>query len=345
LSNFTVEFFKNGEWYYRYDVEHLEISNDYLYQSKLQIPFKFDKEILSVIPDFDLIGACCAVVDDKNTQYFVGFVNDWSEDDILIENIARSLDFDIEPMSKTTASIESELMLMCKAQYSTNPDNLQNIDYIVFLSDTYTEGVINTTEVTKFTDFLVEVLKRHQIVMTTQLNLNYGSVSVTFKKASTSLIEIKTDIILEIKIISEASWVTNKIKYYNATSTLLGTYFLLANNTISTQITNPLRLSPVNESKKIVDETQTDFNLDEIANQDLKGNVYAQEIEFSMSTEDNLISVTDLKIGTKIKIYTDRREILTIITGVALDASTKIAVIKCGMLRSDLSKLLYNKLK
>lgn len=342
---YVLEFFKNGNWYYRHDVESLSVTYDYLYQSKVSVPITVSADVYEEEPDFNLNGTYCAVVDDKNNQIFVGYVSEWSESDILLESILRRLEFDIMPRVVDSPSIEQEMVSVCQAQYTNNSDHLQNLPYITFSAATTTVGKVNVPKIAKLSEALYYAIKRYQIVVIPRLDLNGGQIFIEFKKISTSELSIKTDVIQEINIITELTSATNKVEYYNNGGNLLATYYLLLNNTVSTNANDVLRISPVNPIKKVVDETQSGFNLDDLAKQDLQGNIYHQEIEFSLSLDDELIDLNAIEVGTKIKIYSDYRVYSTIVTGLTFDTTTRKLTVKCGMVRSDLSNLIWKKLK
>lgn len=335
MAEFVLEFFKNAQYVHTAYVEDVVIEYDYIYNSKVAV---------DLITDIDLKGCYCAVVTSDNHQLYIGYVDSQSEVDIVLTNIMRKLDFDILPQTLSSGNIEATLKSNFDAQWITTTDTLQQLNYITSSTSTTTTAKINVAELTQFSKALEIAIKRYRIVAKPTMNLNTGIINIDFRKVQSNITGLKNDIFLEELIISESTSAINKMEYYGKSGNYLGTYYLLLDNTITTDVNHAQRIVPVYNKKKNVDETTSNFKLSDVAAQDLEGNVYKQEIQFSIALEDKLITLEETEIGTKLLIYTNDRTYATIVTGRTIDSYNKKINIIGGMIRTDLTNLFYKKL-
>ena len=107
----------------------------------------------------------------------------------------------------------------------------------------------------------------------------------------------------------------NKVVIYNKdTGAILGTYYLLANNTITTNSNNENRLLPV-QTKYTPFEEGKGFTPQELATSELQGNIYNHCIQYKLSKEQRLVNPLAFNYGDGIKIIYDDREYDSIFTG------------------------------
>lgn len=325
------EFFDKGVWKHRADAKDQSIEYDYMYQTKVAIP---------VPVNVNVRGMVCVLLDQKNNQKYLGVVTEQSETDFVITSLLRHIDFDILP-KVLTANIEQTMANEITSQYITNPDTLQTIPNLQVVAETTTSGNINIPNIVKFSDTLIVSLKRYQIVVLPTMDLNSGIITLHIKKITSPTIHIKYDVINKLTLISEQTAMLNKISYYNIDNDLLDNYYLYDDNTVGTLETDTRRIEPVIAQKKIVDETQNGFNLIDLANQDLQGGIYKNEIQLTLYMSNKTINHEQLIIGTKIVIHGKYENYLSLITGINFDTQQELIHIKCGLIRKNLS----NKLK
>jgi hypothetical protein len=107
----------------------------------------------------------------------------------------------------------------------------------------------------------------------------------------------------------------NKAVVYNkATGAIVGTYYLLANNTVTTNSNSNSRLLPV-QTKYIEFDASKGYTAQEVATSELQGNIYNHCIQYKLSKEQRLVNPFNFKYGDGIKIIYDGREYDSIFTG------------------------------
>lgn len=107
----------------------------------------------------------------------------------------------------------------------------------------------------------------------------------------------------------------NKSVIYNKdTGAILGTYYLLANNTITTNSNNAIRLLPV-QTKYVAFEEGKGYTPQELATSELQGNIYNHCIQYKLSKEQRLVNPLAFNYGDGVKIIYDGREYDSIFTG------------------------------
>jgi hypothetical protein len=107
----------------------------------------------------------------------------------------------------------------------------------------------------------------------------------------------------------------NKAVVYNAdTGAIVGTYYLLENNTVTTSATNASRLLPV-QTKYIAFDADKGYTPLEVATSELQGNIYNHCIQYKLSKEQRLVDPLAFKYGDTVTIVYDGREYNSIFTG------------------------------
>jgi len=107
----------------------------------------------------------------------------------------------------------------------------------------------------------------------------------------------------------------NKAVVYNAdTGTTAGTYYLLENNTVTTNAAASLRLLPV-QTKYISYDPGKGYTPQEVAASELQGNIYAHCIQYKLSKEQRLVNPFSFNYGDGVTIVYNGREYNSIFTG------------------------------
>jgi len=98
------------------------------------------------------------------------------------------------------------------------------------------------------------------------------------------------------------------------TGAILGTYYLIADNTITTNAANATRLLPVH-TKYIGFDADKGYTPQEVATSELQGNIYNHAILYKLSKEQRLVDPFSFNYGDGVKIIYDGREYDSIFTG------------------------------
>ena len=107
----------------------------------------------------------------------------------------------------------------------------------------------------------------------------------------------------------------NKAVVYNKdTGAIVGTYYLLANNTVTTVSSNSSRILPV-KTKYISFDAEKGYTAQEVAQSELQGNIYAHCIQYKLSKQQRLVNPFAFNYGDGVKIVYDGREYDSIFTG------------------------------
>ena len=104
------------------------------------------------------------------------------------------------------------------------------------------------------------------------------------------------------------------IVFHKDTGATLGTYYLLANNTVTTSSTNANRILPV-QTKYISFDPDKGYTALQVATSELMGNIYGHCIVIKFSKEQNLVKPLEFKVGDTVKIIYRGREYNSIFTG------------------------------
>ena len=127
----------------------------------------------------------------------------------------------------------------------------------------------------------------------------------------------------------------NKAVIYNKdTGAIFGTYYLLANNTITANSNNANRLLPV-QTKFIAFEEDKGCTPQELAASELQGNIYNHCIQYRLSKEQRLVDPLKFKYGDGVKIIYDGREYDSIFTGLKYSSGDPYYTCYFGKTRID----------
>jgi len=104
------------------------------------------------------------------------------------------------------------------------------------------------------------------------------------------------------------------VVYNKDTGAIVGTYYLLANNTVTTSSSNASRILPV-KTKYISFDADKGYTAQEVAQSELQGNIYAHCIQYKLSKQQRLVNPFAFNYGDGVKIIYDGREYDSIFTG------------------------------
>lgn len=102
--------------------------------------------------------------------------------------------------------------------------------------------------------------------------------------------------------------------YDKDTGAILGTYYLLENNTVTASAADSRRLLPVH-TKYIGFDAGKGYTPQEVAASELSGNIYNHAILYKLSKEQRLVNPFAFNYGDGVKIIYNGREYDSIFTG------------------------------
>lgn len=127
----------------------------------------------------------------------------------------------------------------------------------------------------------------------------------------------------------------NKAVAYNKdTGAILGTYYLLQDNTVTASAVHASRLLPV-QTKYISFDADKGYTPLEVARSELQGNIYNHCIQYRLSKEQRLVDPLKFKYGDGVKIIYDGREYDSIFTGLKYSSGDPYYTCYFGKTRID----------
>ncbi|NCA67859.1 MAG: hypothetical protein EOM87_07340 [Clostridia bacterium] len=127
----------------------------------------------------------------------------------------------------------------------------------------------------------------------------------------------------------------NKAVVYNKDmGAILGTYYLLADNTVTASAASANRLLPV-QTKYISFDADKGYTPLDVAQSELQGNIYNHCIQYKLSKEQRLVDPLVFKYGDGVKIIYDGREYDSIFTGLKYSSGDPYYTCYFGKTRID----------
>jgi len=165
-------------------------------------------------------------------------------------------------------------------------------------------------------DFIAWAFNNHNVYLDFDIDFNQNKLLCRIIKNTTTGYVIKDNIKLSAPTFDKNELPNyNKAVVYNKdTGAILGTYYLLENNTVTTNANNATRLLPVH-TKYIGYESGKGYTPQEVAASELQGNIYNHCIQYKLSKEQRLVNPLSFKYGDGVKIVYDGREYDSIFTG------------------------------
>ena len=129
----------------------------------------------------------------------------------------------------------------------------------------------------------------------------------------------------------------NKAIVFNKdTGAILGTYYLLSDNTVTTNAAAASRLLPV-QTKYIGYDAGKGYTPQEVATSELSGNIYNHCIQYKLSKEQRLVNPLTFNYGDAVTIVYDGREYNSIFTGLKFTKGDPYITCLFGKTRIDFS--------
>lgn len=185
-------------------------------------------------------------------------------------------------------------------------------------------------------DFIQFVFDSHNLYLDFDLDFKNNKILCRIIKNTAGGYVIKDNIKL-----SEPAFDKNELPNYNKavvynkdTGAILGTYYLLSDNTVTTSATNAKRLLPVS-TKYIEYDSGKGVTALELATSELSGNIFNHCIQYKLSKEQRLVNPLRFNIGDAVKIIYQEREYDSIFTGLKFNKSDPYITCLFGKTRID----------
>jgi hypothetical protein len=156
-------------------------------------------------------------------------------------------------------------------------------------------------------DFIDEMFDKHNIYLDFDIDFTNNKIVVTIAKNDTMGYVIKDNIKLSTPEFdnNELPKENKAILFNKTTGVTVGTYYLLQDNTITTNQANLGRLWPP-QTKYIaydeVDAIKNNYTMEDIVRSELCGNIYNHCIQYRLAKEQTMVRPTNFRIGDKVTI-------------------------------------------
>jgi len=165
-------------------------------------------------------------------------------------------------------------------------------------------------------DFIAWAFDHHNVYLDFDLDFISNKIVCRIIRNTTTGVVIKDNIALSDPAFDKNELPNhNKAIVYNPdTGAILGTFYLLTNNTVTTSATNANRLFPV-QTKYIKFDPSKGYTATQVATSELSGNIYNHCIQYKLSKEQRLVNPFSFNYGDGVKIVYEGREYDSIFTG------------------------------
>lgn len=165
-------------------------------------------------------------------------------------------------------------------------------------------------------DFMQWAFDNHNVYLDFDIDFAANKLVCRIVKNTTTGYVIKDNIKLSTPTFDKNELPNyNKAVVYNPdTGAILGTYYLLENNTVTSSATDSRRLLPV-QSKYIAFDADKGYTPQDVAASELQGNIFNHCIQYKLSKEQRLVNPFTFNYGDGVKIVYDGREYDSIFTG------------------------------
>jgi hypothetical protein len=185
-------------------------------------------------------------------------------------------------------------------------------------------------------DFIQWAFNNHNVYIDMDIDFTADKLVCRIIKNTTTGIVIKDNIKLSTPTFDKNELPTyNKAVVYNPdTGAILGTYYLLTNNTVTASAADERRLLPV-QTKYISFDPDKGYTPQEVATSELSGSVYNHCIQYKLSKEQRLVNPFSFSYGDGIKIIYQGREYDSIFTGLKYNKGDPYITCLFGKTRID----------
>ncbi len=252
-------------------IETLDVSSDF----EIILDTVIDEKSYFVVNNQKTIAKYADIVIlHERSFFYIGSITNIEETSdkktkITSVDYLSSLDFEIKT-DPFNGNIGSEVIRLISREVSTSSDPHQNRVFLSLVNDAKTTGEIITEDdkLTRISDFLTQVYKEFKVRVETRLGIVGGRIThlkiVAMDISKDMTLSSTFPMIRELSVSDNKEISTNKITFIpsseNTVSQRTESYYLLSNNTISTDINSPLRITPVVEKKKIYKDSDVSVN-------------------------------------------------------------------------------------
>lgn len=185
-------------------------------------------------------------------------------------------------------------------------------------------------------DFIQFAFDKHNVYLDFDIDFSATKLVCRIVKNNKSGVVIKDNIALSEQAFDKNELPTyNKAVVYNKeTGAIIGTFYLLADNTVTTNAGSNNRLLPV-QTKYIEFDSSKGYTAQEVATSELSGNIYQHCIQYKLSREQRLVNPLTFNYGDGVKIIYQEREYDSIFTGLKYKKGDAFITCLFGKTRID----------
>jgi|LGOV01.1.fsa_nt_gb hypothetical protein len=310
--------------------------------------FLLIKETFNAIP-----GDIAYIVDEDNKLVYLGLIADAFIEEtrtITTNQIIGLFDIEIFAESFTTANIADKLKSIIENYFVNSADTLFNKSYINITIDPLLSTLVGSVQFEddkniKFIDYSNLIYNSFGVYMEITLDPNVASKSLNiYITAATKnkILKDNTEIIQNISIIQNNKNIVNRLnllpKVENIIDIVAKDYYLLSDNTTTEDDTDINRLDPIINKVKFFKDGD---DLDAIASQELKGNIYNHLIEFDLIEDNSIIKfLEDFILRDTFTLLFDNQTYFSLFTGYILTSQSNVVKLKYGKVRNKLTEKL-----
>lgn len=200
------------------------------------------------------------------------------------------------------------------------------------------DGAVWTDEgdTINISEFIQWAFDKYNVYLDFDINFTTNKIICKIIKNTTMPRIIKDNIKLSTPIFdkNELPNYNKAVVYNDKTGGILGTYYLLANNTVTIDSTDANRLLPV-QTKYISFDSDKDITTMEAATNELVGNIYNHCIQYKLAKKQRLVDPFAFRYGDSVKIIYNGREYDSIFTGLKYNRSEAYVTCLFGKTRID----------
>lgn len=195
----------------------------------------------------------------------------------------------------------------------------------------------NTIDLLSFIDTMFD---RYNIYLDFDIDFNNQKLLCKIVKNTTEGYMIKDNIKLSKPEIDNAELPKeNKAVFFNKTTgTVVNTYYLLQDNSVTQNSSNPNRLSPTVTKYIEWDEAEAikeGYTMVDLAKSELGGNVYNHCILYKLAKKQTMVKAINFRYGDKVKIIYNGREYDSVFTGLKFKMNEPFYTCMFGKTRID----------
>lgn len=189
-------------------------------------------------------------------------------------------------------------------------------------------------------DFIDWLFNSYNIYLDFSIDFMNNKIVCTINKNTTEGYIIKDNIRLSKPEFDKNDMPShNKVVFYNEDlGTIVGTYYLQENNTLTTNSNSPKRILPTQTKYVTWDEVQAikdGYTMEEQARGELCGNIYNHCILYKLAKNQTMVKCKNFRYGDKVTIIYEDREYESIFTGLKYNMTEPYYTCVFGKTRID----------